>query len=130
RYARRGSGASRPARGRGARDPGDGPAASRRHDGGRDCPVQRLPSRAYGLRKRRQPPSSLPRQNDAGLADDAAVMLDSAVSLEMEDRLLSENSCVEISVRDDKLGILALRLRDDSAICLDPDSAGDQSTSV
>ena len=61
----------------------------------------------------------LRRGNHASLAGDAAIMLDAAVALEIEYRLLAENRRVEIAVRGDELVALGCRLRDDLAVWVD-----------
>src|SRR5438094_868736 len=101
--------------GRRAGDPGDRPNASRRYHGSRGGPVQsrltptdatpRWPAakRAHARRamhtdRRRVAPgaasSALRRQNNARLTDDATVVLNPAVLLEVEYRLLAENGSI------------------------------------
>ena len=72
----------------------------------------------------------LRRGNHASLAGDAAIMLDAAVALEIEYRLLAENRRVEIAVRGDELVALGCRLRDDLAVRVDDHAAGNQGMAV
>ena len=55
------------------------------------------------LRGARRPAviSRLRRQNNPGLAGDAAVVLDATVALEVEDGLLAESGGIEIAAGDD-----------------------------
>ena len=66
------------------------------------------------------------RHDDPGLASDAAVVLDAAVALEVEDGLLAESSGVEVAIGDDQFVVLGLGLGDDLAVGVDDDAAGDQ----
>src|ERR1700754_4022165 len=61
-----------------------------------DCPMANSPMMSDLLR----------RTDHAGLAGDAAVVLDAAVAREIEDRLLAESGCVEVADGDDQLVVL------------------------
>jgi hypothetical protein len=69
--------------------------------------------------------SALRREDDAGLAGDAPIMLDASVALEIEDRLLAEHRRVEIAIVDEQLVAFHLRFGDDLAVRVDDNAAGD-----
>src|SRR6266436_6342385 len=105
-----------PTRGRGA-------SANARHAG---RPAFRFDSRG----PRQSFASLLRRQDHAGLTGDAAVVLDAAVPLEVEDRLLAEDRGVEIAVGNDEFVVLALRLGADGALGIDDHAAADHRMAV
>src|SRR3954467_2720034 len=70
------------------------------------------------------------RQLHTDLAGDPAIVLDAAVALEVEDRVLVEFGVVEIDLRDDQLVIVCLRARDNLAIWIDDAAAAEQRVAV
>src|SRR5262249_60398742 len=73
---------------------------------------------------------SLRRRDRTGLAGDAAVMLDAAVALEIEDRLFPEHGRIEIAIGNDELVVLCRGLRGDLAVPGHDDAARDQRGAV
>src|SRR5215203_3476735 len=77
-----------------------------------------MPTGSSGRRRRRRPRMTAwcSRQLDADLRGDAAVVLDPAVALEVEDRLLAEARGVQVAVVHEDAVLLALELGDDLAV--------------
>src|SRR5215212_2122560 len=78
-----------------------------------------MPTGSSGRRRRRRPRMTTvgcSRQLDADLGGDAAIVLDAAVALEVEDRLLAEARGVEVAVVHEDAVLLALELGDDLAV--------------
>src|SRR5262249_62168583 len=73
---------------------------------------------------------SLRRRDRTGLAGDAAVMLDAAVALEIEDRLFPQHGRIEIAIGNDELVVLCRGFRGDLALPGHDDAAGDQRVAV
>src|SRR5207237_8030118 len=69
-------------------------------------------------------------KRDTHLAGDAAIVLDTAVALEVEDSVLVESRGVEIAIGDDQFIVFGPGLRDDFAIRIDDQAAAEQRVPV
>src|SRR5205085_451869 len=70
------------------------------------------------------------RRLSSSSAGDQAVVLNTAVAGEIEDRGLAEDRCIEIAGMDQQLIIIGLRLDSDLAIGIDDQRASEQGVSV
>src|SRR5580700_3041233 len=73
---------------------------------------------------------SLRWPDNAGLAGDAAVVLDAPVAGEIENGFLAEHRGVEIAIGDDEFVLLGLGLGDDFAVRIDDHAAGDHRVAI